>query len=87
MFKHRSLDTVNPICISDFDIETLNHFFHGLLYLHGPTLRILKEKNSRPDISILTAYEITPTTILKHVFHETIHEEVYIRIMILKVNA
>ena len=59
---------------------------HGLLYLHGPTLCILKEK-SRPDISILTAYEITPTTILKHVFHEATHEEVYIHIIILKVNA
>ena len=46
-----------------------------------------ERKNSRPDISILTAYEITPTTILKRVFHETTHEEVYIRIIILKVNA
>ena len=46
-----------------------------------------ERKNSRPDILILTAYEITPTTILKHVFHETTHEEVYIRIIILKVNA
>ena len=46
-----------------------------------------ERQNSRPDISILTAYEITPTTILKHVFHEITHEEVYIRIIILKVNA
>ena len=46
-----------------------------------------ERKNSRPDISILTAYEIIPTTILKHVFHETTHEEVYIRIIILKVSA
>ena len=60
---------------------------HGLPYLHGPTLCILKEKKSRPDISILTAYEKTPTTILKHVFHEATYEEVYIRIIILKVNA
>ena len=63
-------------------------FPHRLLYLHGPTLRILKKKIvGQPDISILTAYEITPTTMLKHVFHETTHEEVYIRIIILKVNA
>ena len=40
-----------------------------------------------PDISILTAYEITATTILKHVFHETTHEKMYIRMIILKVNA
>ena len=46
-----------------------------------------ERKNSRPDILILTAYKITPTTILKHVFHETTQEEVFIRIFILKVNA
>ena len=46
-----------------------------------------ERKNSRPDISILTAYEITPTTMLKHVFHETTHEEGYIRIIILNVSA
>ena len=46
-----------------------------------------ERKNSRRDVSILTAFEITPTTILKHVFHEATHEEVYIRITILKVNA
>ena len=45
-----------------------------------PHIKHFERKNSRPDISILTAYEITPTTILKH-------EEVYIRIIILKVNA
>ena len=52
-----------------------------------PHITHFERKNSRPDISILTAYEITPTTILKHVFHETTHEKVYIRIIILKVNA
>ena len=26
--KHSFLDTLNPICICGFDIETLNHFFH-----------------------------------------------------------
>ena len=41
-----------------------------------------ERKNSRPDISTLTAYEITPTTILKHVFHETKHEDVHICIII-----
>ena len=46
-----------------------------------------ERKIIRLDISILTAYEITPTTISKHVFHETTHEEVYIRIIVLKVNA
>ena len=46
-----------------------------------------ERKNSRPDISILAAYEITPTTIFKHVFHEITHEEVYICITILNVNA
>ena len=46
-----------------------------------------RPKINKPDISILTAYEITLTTILKHVFHEATHEEVYIRIIILKVNA
>ena len=30
-FKHSFLDTLNPICICGFDIETLNHFF-----LHCP---------------------------------------------------
>ena len=45
-----------------------------------PHITHFERKNSRPDISILTAYEINPTTILKH-------EEVYIRIIILKVNA
>ena len=48
----------------------------------APTLRILKEKNSRPDISTLTAYEITPTTILKHIFHETKYEKVYITLKV-----
>ena len=52
-----------------------------------PHIMHFEIKNSRLDISILTSYEITPTTILKHVFHETSHEEVYIRIIILKVNA
>ena len=52
-----------------------------------PHITHLERKNSRPDILILTAYEITPTTILKHAFHETTHEEVHIRIIILKVNA
>ena len=51
-----------------------------------PHITHFEIKNSRSEISILTASEITPTTILKHVFHETTHEEVYIRI-ILKVNA
>ena len=51
-----------------------------------PHITHFERKISRPDISILTAYEITPTT-LKHVFHETTHEEGYIRIIILKVNA
>ena len=46
-----------------------------------------ERKNSMPDILILTAYEITPTTILKHVFHETTHEEMYICIITLKINA
>ena len=45
-----------------------------------PHIMHFERKNSRPDISILTVYEITPTTILKHVFHETTHEEVCIRI-------
>ena len=40
-----------------------------------------ERKNSRPDISIVAAYEITPTIILNTSrFHETKHEEVYIRI-------
>ena len=36
-FKHSSLDTLNPICICGFDMETLNHFF-----LHYP---IFPKKN------------------------------------------
>ena len=52
-----------------------------------PHITHFERQNSRPDISILTAYKITSTTILKHVFHETTHDEVYIRIIILKVNA
>ena len=62
---------------------------HGLLYLHGPTLRSFekKKKNSRPIILILAAYEITPATISKHVFQDSTHEEVYIRIFLLTVNT
>ena len=61
---------------------------HGLRYLHGPTLRNFeKKKNSRPIILILAAYEITPATISKHVFQDSIHEEVYIRIFLLTVNT
>ena len=52
-----------------------------------PYITHFERKNCRPDISILTAYEIIPVTILKHVFHETTHEEGYIRIIILKVSA
>ena len=52
-----------------------------------PHITHFERKNSRPDISILTAYEITPTTTLKHVVHVTTHEEGYICIIILKVNA
>ena len=52
-----------------------------------PHITHFERKNSRPDISILTVYEITPSTILKHVFLETTHEEVYICIIVLKVNA
>ena len=56
-----------------------------------PHITHFERKNSRPDISILTAYEITLTTILKHVFHEATLEEVYYqvyyRIITLKVNA
>ena len=46
-----------------------------------------ERKNSRPDSSTPKGYEIIPTTILKHDSHETKHEEVYIRIIIVKVNA
>ena len=52
-----------------------------------PHITHSERKNSRSDISTLTAYEIASTTMLKHVFHETKHEEVYIRIIILKLNA
>ena len=60
---------------------------HMILSLKKISITHFERKNSRPDISILTAYEITPTTILKHVFHETTHKEGYIRIIILKVSA
>ena len=59
---------------------------HMLLHTR-PHITHFERKNSGPDISILTAYEITPATILIHIFHETTHEEVYIRTIILKVNA
>ena len=52
-----------------------------------PHITHFERKNSRPVISILTAYEITSKTILKHIFHEITHEKMYIRIIILKVNA
>ena len=52
-----------------------------------PHIMHFERKNSRPDISTLTVYEITPTTMLKQAFHETKYEEVYICIIILKVNA
>ena len=45
------------------------------------------KKNSRPAILVLTTYETTSATILKHVSQKTTHEEVYIHIIILKVNA
>ena len=51
-----------------------------------PHITHFERKNSRPDISILTAYKKTPTTILKHIFHETTQEEGYICIIKLKVN-
>ena len=52
-----------------------------------PHITHFERKTSRPDISIRTTYEITPITILKQVFHEVKHEEVYICIIILKVNG
>ena len=52
-----------------------------------PHITHFERKNSRSDISILTPNEITPTNILKHIFHETTYQEVYIRIIILKVHA
>ena len=45
-------------------------------YIYTVPHYVFLKKNSRPDISTLTAYEITVTAILKHVFHETKHEEV-----------
>ena len=51
-----------------------------------PHVTHFERKNSRPDILILTAYEKTQTTTLKHIFHETTHEEVYIRLIIPKVK-
>ena len=56
-------------------------------YIYMAPYYAFERKISRPDISILTASEITPATMLKHVFHETTHEEVYVRIIVLKVNA
>ena len=66
---------------------TINNKWSWPTIFTWPLITHFERENSRPDISILTAYEITPTTILKHVFHETTHEEVYIRIIILKVDA
>lgn len=62
---------------------------HGLLYLHGPTLHILKRKrkDSGADISNLTAYQLTPITIIKRAFHKTKNEEVYIRVIARKRDA
>ena len=53
----------------------------------APHYAILEKKNSRPIILILAAYEITPATISKHVFQDSTHEEVYIRIFLLTVNT
>ena len=52
-----------------------------------PHITHFERKNSSSDISILTTYEINSITMLKHVFHEVKHEEVYIRIITLKVNG
>ena len=52
-----------------------------------PHITHFERKNSRSDFSILKVYEITPETILKHVFHKATHEKVYIYIIMLKVNA
>ena len=56
-------------------------------YTYTAHITHFERKSNRPDISILTAIEIIPTTTLKHVFHDTTHEEVYVHIIILKVNA
>ena len=49
-----------------------------------PHITHFEKRNSRPDISTLTAYEITLKNKLKHVFHETKNEELHIRIIIPK---
>ena len=67
-----------------------NKMFHNNLWVDKwptifkrPYITYFERKNSRPDISTLTAYEITPITILKLVFHQTEHEEVHICIIML----
>ena len=60
-FKHSFLDTLNPICICGFDIETLNHFF-----LHCPRFTnerqnfLLKSERIVPDILRKADTSITP---------------------------
>ena len=79
------------LIISQFDGTALDWFRFGnssrVRLINRTLITHVERKNSRPDISILTVYEITPSTILKHVFLETTHEEVYICIIVLKVNA
>ena len=69
-----------------------NKMFHNNLWVDKwptiftrPYITYFERKNSRADISTLTAYEITPITILKPVFHQTEHQEVYIFIIILNI--
>ena len=56
-------------------------------YIYTAPHSHFERKINRPDVSTRTAYETTPTTIIKHVFHETKNEEVHIRIIILNLNA
>ena len=91
--KYEILNFSQKFKASNIDFNNIeNKLTHGVLYLHAPSPpRITpfekKKKKSRPDISIRRTHEITPTTILKHDFHKIKHEEVYIRIIILKVNG
>ena len=50
-FKHDVLDTLNPICVCGFDIETLNHFFlHCLRFTNESQNLLLKIKGIIPDV-------------------------------------
>ena len=59
-FKHSFLDTLNPICICSFDVETLYHFFlHCPKFANERQNLLLKIERIFPDIFKKTDASVT----------------------------